>query len=98
MPVFPDFVACLKGLEHKDFDLVVVAILPTLQPTLVEQLLRWGPRMLLLEKPLAINAQGVERLLTYMRVPYPNLVVAVNYTRRYLPVVLEPSLSCAVGH
>jgi len=88
-PTFEDLSACLQGLAHIDFDLVVVAIPPTLQPTLVEQLLsRCSPRMLLLEKPLAINALGAERLLTACML-HPNMVVAVNYTRRYLPVVLE---------
>ena len=44
--------------------------------------------MLLLEKPVAINVEAVERLRQVCK-RHSKLVVAVNYIRRYLPVVLE---------
>ena len=42
---------------------MVVAVPPFLQPSLVEHLLsRCSPRMLLLEKPVAINVEAANRL------------------------------------
>lgn len=88
-PTFDGLEAYFQGREHNDVDLVVVAVPPTLQPSLVEQLLlRCSPRMLLLEKPVATNVEAAQRLRqACMR--HPKLVVAVNYIRRYLPVVLK---------
>lgn len=88
-PAFVDLEAYFQGPGPQEVDLVVVAVPPTLQPSLVEQLLaRCSPRMLLLEKPVAINVEAAGRLREVcMR--YPKLVVAVNYIRRFLPVVLE---------
>ena len=97
-PVFADLEAYLQSPEAQDVDLVVVAVPPTLQPSLVEQLLaRCTPRMLLLEKPVAINVQAAKRLRQAC-LRHPNLVVAVNYIRRYLPVVLEFQSQLKVGH
>ena len=87
-PAFADLEAYCQGPGSQELDLVVVAVPPALQPSLVDQLLaRCSPRMLLLEKPVAIN---VGRLSACVRpATDTNLVVAVNYIRRYLPVVLE---------
>ena len=62
---------------------------PALQPSLVEQLLaRCSPRMLLLEKPVAINVEAAQRLRQVGN-RHLKLVVGVNYIRRYYLVVLE---------
>ena len=88
-PAFADLEEYFQGPGSHELDLVVVAVPPTLQPSLVDQLLaRCSPRMLLLEKPVAIKVEAAERLQQACN-RHPNLVVAVNYIRRYLPVVLE---------
>lgn len=96
-PAFGDLDACFQDLDPHDIELVVVAVPPTLQPSLVEQLLAiCRPRMLLLEKPVAINVEQADRLrMACMH--RPKLVVAVNYIRRYLPVVLEVQSQLQVG-
>ena len=62
-PAFADLEAYFQGPGSQELDLVVVAVPPALQPSLVDQLLaRCSPRMLLLEKPVAINVEAAERL------------------------------------
>ena len=53
--------------------------------------------MLLLEKPVAINIEAAARLSRACRC-HPKMVVAVNYIRRYLPVVLELQAQLKAGH
>jgi hypothetical protein len=75
--------------EFKDIspDLVVIAVAPQLQLSLVDELLNHiKPRLLLLEKPVAIDLeQG--RALQSVCARQPQMHVAVNYTRRWLPSV-----------
>ncbi|WP_115126997.1 Gfo/Idh/MocA family protein [Synechococcus sp. GEYO] len=88
-PVFADLEAYFQGAGPQEVDLVVIAVPPALQPSMVEQLLaRCSPQMLLLEKPIAVNIEAAERLRQECK-RHPKLVVAVNYIRRYLPVILE---------
>ena len=88
-PAFADLEEYFQDPGPHELDLVVVAVPPALQPSLVEQLLaRCSPRMLLLEKPVAINVEAAQRLRQACN-RHPKLVVGVNYIRRYLPVVLE---------
>jgi len=88
-PAWPDLSAFGQAASAQQLDLVVVAVPPLLQPSLVEQLLaRFRPRMLLLEKPVAINAAGADQLRRVCE-SRPDLLVAVNYIRRYLPAVLR---------
>ena len=95
---FDDLEAYFQGPGSQKLDLVVVAVPPALQPSLVEQLLaRCSPRMLLLEKPVAINLEAAVRLRQACN-RHPKLVVAVNYIRRYLPVVLELQSQLKAGH
>ena len=62
-PAFADLEDFFQGPGRHELDLVVVAVPPALQPSLVEQLLaRCSPRMLLLEKPVAINVEAAQRL------------------------------------
>ena len=97
-PVFADVEAYFQCPGLQELDLVVVAVPPALQPSLVVQLLaRCSPRMLLLEKPVAINVEAAERLRQACN-RHPKLVVAVNYIRRYLPVVLELQSQLKAGH
>ena len=97
-PAFADLEEYFQGPGSHELDLVVVAVPPALQPSLVDQLLaRCSPRMLLLEKPVAINVEAAERLQQACN-RHPNLVVAVNYIRRYLPVVLELQSQLKAGH
>ena len=96
-PTFTDIEAFIQTSGDKSIDLAIVAVPPALQPMLVERLLaQCSPRMLLLEKPVAINVQEAEILLQACT-RQPNLVVAVNYIRRYLPVVLQLQSQLHVG-
>lgn len=71
--------------EQSDPDLVVIAVSPKFQPALVEKILELiQPKMLLLEKPIAC---GLSQSLTLKAScnAYPQLLIAVNYIRRWLP-------------
>jgi predicted dehydrogenase len=79
-----EWYAAANGLEP---ELVVFAVPPQKQPSLVEELLRLTvPRLLLLEKPVAISLEQAN-MLKGTCVKHPDLIVAVNYIRRYLPAV-----------
>jgi len=85
--------ACLnywrRAMPNAAVDLAVVAVPAVLQPLLVEELLYMlAPRLLLLEKPVAISCMEGERLRRACATQ-PQLQVAVNYIRRYLPEVLK---------
>lgn len=72
---------------QSDPDLVVMAVSPKLQPALVQEVLELiEPQMLLLEKPIAC---GLRESLTLKSScsAYPQLQIAVNYIRRWLPSV-----------
>lgn len=97
-PAFFDLEAYFQSQGSQQVDLVVVAVPPAFQPSLVDQLLeRCSPRMLLLEKPVAINVEAAERLRQACN-RHLKMVVAVNYIRRYLPVVLELQAQLKAGH
>ena len=45
-----------------------------------------NPKILLLEKPLAISLEGAKKIKKLCETK-PDLIVFVNYVRRYLPLV-----------
>jgi len=97
-PSFSDLQECFEVLGLCKVDLVVVAVPPALQPSLVEQLLeQCRPRILLLEKPVAINVDAADRL-RQVCLRQPRMMVAVNYIRRYLPVVLDFKFQLHAGY
>jgi len=78
-------------------DLVVLAVPAALQPSLVEALLqRLTPKLLLLEKPVAVSVAEAQRLRRACA-RQPQLKVAVNYIRRYLPAVLNVQQKLKTG-
>jgi hypothetical protein len=87
LPTYVDLSAWRIASTGPDPDVVVIAVPPQLQPALVEQLLcLMRPRLLLLEKPVAASldeGHALERACARQ----PEMVVAVNYIRRYLPSV-----------
>ena len=86
-PAFADLTAWRAASAGPDPELVVIAVVPQLQPALVETLLSLvAPRVLLLEKPVADSLENA-RALGQVCASQPSLVVAVNYIRRYLPAV-----------
>lgn len=84
-PTYSDLESWRASSSDLDPDLVIIAVAPQLQPALVEQLLSvLSPRLLLLEKPVAVShdeAHTLEKLCRNQK----GLSVAVNYIRRYLP-------------
>lgn len=86
-PAYADLQSWRASSPELEPDLVIIAVAPQLQPSLVAQLLSLVcPRLLLLEKPVAAtlnDAQTLEKLCNQQR----GLSVAVNYIRRYLPAV-----------
>ncbi len=86
-PAYADLQSWRTSSFDFDPDLVIVAVSPELQPSLVSQLLSViSPRLLLLEKPVAAtlgDALILEKICKQQR----GLSVAVNYIRRYLPAV-----------
>ena len=77
----------LRRSGQSDPDLVVIAVSPQLQPALVQEVLdSMEPKMLLLEKPIAC---GLRESLTLKNScsTYPQVQIAVNYIRRWLPSV-----------
>jgi len=87
VPVYPDMQNWFASSPDTSPDLVVVAVAPHLQSTLVENLLKLAqPRLLLLEKPFASSLHQGNLLQSVCDV-YPQMSVAVNYIRRWLPAV-----------
>ena len=86
-PAYADLASWRSACLDLPPDLVVIAVAPQLQPSLVEELLQFTePQLLLLEKPIARDIeQG--RLLHDVCARHPQMHVAVNYIRRWLPSV-----------
>jgi len=86
-PAFADLASWRAACAATTPDLVVIAVAPQQQPGLVESLLLLTqPRLLLLEKPVACNLEQAHALLA-LCAQHPQLHVAVNYIRRWLPAV-----------
>lgn len=86
-PSFADLASWRAAFMDGSPDLVVIAVAPQLQPSLVEELLEIiEPRLLLLEKPIA-NDMERGRALQAACERHPQMHVAVNYIRRWLPSV-----------
>lgn len=86
-PTYADLSSWLASSPDLSPDLVVIAVAPQLQPALVVNLLDLTqPRLLLLEKPLASSLQQAEELRDVCD-GHPQMSVAVNYIRRWLPPV-----------
>ena len=87
LPVYASLPAYRAACVDPDPDLVVIAVAPQLQPGLVDLLLAlMKPRLLLLEKPVAVTPEQA-KVLRHSCARQPDLLVAVNYIRRYLPAV-----------
>ena len=88
-PSYPDLASWREAQTDQSLDLVVIAAGSNIQPKLVETLLDITlPRVLLLEKPVANSVDEASQLQSICA-DYPDLLVAVNYIRRYLPTVLR---------
>lgn len=73
--------------ERVNIDFVIIAVNPHYQPKLIEEVIeKLNPKVLLIEKPIAISMEETFRIQTICK-KKPNLIVYVNYGRRYLPVV-----------
>lgn len=89
LPAFDDISGFLQHFNDAIVDLIVFAVPPSLQPSMVGRYLSiLNPRILLLEKPLAVCNEDA-RFLYDMCSKKKNLLVAVNYIRRFLPSVLD---------
>ena len=86
-PAYADLQSLIASSSGINPDLVIIAVAPQLQLSLVSQLLSVvSPRLLLLEKPVAATLDDgytLEKLCSQQE----GLSVAVNYIRRYLPAV-----------
>lgn len=86
-PAYSDLASWRAAFKDVSPDLVVIAVAPELQPSLVQQLLQLTePQVLLLEKPLACDP-GQVRALQDACESHPQMHVAVNYIRQWLPTV-----------
>lgn len=86
-PAYADLSSWFASSPDSSPDLVVIAVAPQLQPAVVVSLLDLiQPRALLLEKPMASCLQQAETLQAVCD-GYPQMSVAVNYIRRWLPAV-----------
>jgi predicted dehydrogenase len=87
VPAFADLASWRAACTEPPPDLVVIAVDAQLQPALVQTLLQLAPpRLLLLEKPVACDLPQA-RALQAACGRQPQLPVAVNYIRRWLPAV-----------
>ena len=87
VPSYPDLSSWRAANNDSPPDLVVIAVAPQLQPSLVQQLLQLTePQLLLLEKPVACDLEK-GRALQAACARHPQMHVAVNYIRRWLPSV-----------
>jgi len=86
-PSYPDLASWRAAFKDGSPDLVVVAVAPQIQPSLVEELLEiTEPRLLLLEKPIANDLERGQALQAACE-RHPQIHVAVNYIRRWSPSV-----------
>jgi len=86
-PAYADLASWRAAFKDSPPDLVVIAVAPQLQPLLVQQLLQLTePQLLLLEKPVASDLEQA-RVLQAVCERHPQMHVAVNYIRRWLPSV-----------
>jgi len=68
-------------------DMVIFAVIPQNQPALIEEVIKKiNTKILLIEKPLATSLEEVHRIRKICNLN-PNLIICVNYIRRYLPIV-----------
>ncbi len=82
-----DCIQNLKRNSNDKIDLVIIAVFPKNQPKIVEDVINeLNPKILLLEKPLAISLEGAKKIKKLCETK-PDLIVFVNYVRRYLPLV-----------
>lgn len=87
VPSYADLASWRGAFKDVPPDLVVIAVAPQLQPSLVQQLLQLTePQLLLLEKPVASDLEQGRALLEACA-RYPQMHVVVNYIRRWLPSV-----------
>jgi len=87
VPAYPDLSSYLASSADSSPDLVVIAVPSHLQIVLMAELLDLAkPRILLLEKPVAISLQQAKILQKLCDI-HPDVSVAVNYFRRWLPAV-----------
>ncbi len=87
VPSYADLVSWRAAFKDVSPDLVVIAVAPQLQPSLVEELLEiTEPRLLLLEKPIANDLERARAIQVACEM-HPQMHVAVNYIRRWLPSV-----------
>ena len=86
-PAYADLASWWAASKDSQPDLVVIAVAPQQQPSLVQEVLQLTePQLLLLEKPVASDLeQG--RALQAACARHPQMHVAVNYIRRWLPSV-----------
>ena len=85
----PSYISLNAFLEKNNYkvDLVIIAVVPHNQPKIIEEVInKINPKMLLLEKPLAIKIDEARRIKKLCE-SKPNLSICVNYVRRYLPLV-----------
>lgn len=86
-PSYAGLASWREAFKDLSPDLVVIAVAPQLQLLLVEELLEiTEPRLLLLEKPIANDLER-GRALQAVCERHPQMHVAVNYIRRWLPSV-----------
>ena len=86
IPTFDCIDNFLKNINCS-IDLVIIAVIPQNQPNLVDEVInKLNPKVLLLEKPLAVSLNEAKRIKKICE-SRPNLTVFVNYIRRYLPLV-----------
>ena len=75
--------------EKATIDLVIIAVNPHNQPQLIREVLKKiNPKVLLIEKPIAISMKETLEVDNILK-KHPDLIVCVNYGRRYLPLVQE---------
>jgi len=85
-PTYSDINSFLSS-EQTKIDLVIIAVNPQNQPKLIEEVInKINPKVLLIEKPIAISIQEARKIELLCK-KKPDLVVCINYGRRYLPLV-----------
>lgn len=87
VPAYEDLASWQMNSKGSPPDLIVFAVPPQLQPSLVQELLQLTePQLILLEKPVATDLEQGWGLRAACEL-HPQMSVAVNYIRRWLPAV-----------
>lgn len=79
VPAYTDYI---KMLDENNFDVISVATNDESHPEILRELVKYKPKLVFCEKPLALNSGEVKKIISLYK--KTGIHLQVNYTRRFL--------------